>query len=279
MTSSTTTRAILVNRRLSRRSISARSSADHRCSRRRSPATRLRPRPPCWVAPRCSSAVSSRNTDSRSRRMRHELVDVVPPLGQHPGDLGQIQPAVGRRDPELAAVRGAPRKPARASTSAAPARSATPDPGRLSAGGVEDLGHRALGQQPSAADDRDRVGDQLHLAQDVAGDQDRLAPVGEAAHRRPDLVDARRVESVGRLVEDQQVRVLEQGRGDGEPLLHAERVGPEPVLGRGRPAPPPPAPGRSGAAAHRSRGPAGPGSSGRRRGGRTSAARRSRRSG
>ena len=42
-----------------------------------------------------------------------------------------------------------------------------------------------------------------------------------AAH----LVDALRVEAVGRLVEDQQVRVAEQRGGDAEALLHAERVG------------------------------------------------------
>ena len=41
---------------------------------------------------------------------------------------------------------------------------------------------------------------------------------------RAHLAHAGRVEAVGRLVEDEQLRVLEQRRGDAEPLLHAQRV-------------------------------------------------------
>ena len=41
----------------------------------------------------------------------------------------------------------------------------------------------------------------------------------------------RRIEAVRRLVEDQQVGVLEQRRGDAEPLLHPLRVRPEAVAG------------------------------------------------
>jgi hypothetical protein len=51
----------------------------------------------------------------------------------------------------------------------------------------------------------------------------------ESASPLADLVDARGVEPVGGLVEDQQVGVLEQGPGDGQPLLHAEGVGAEAV--------------------------------------------------
>jgi len=40
----------------------------------------------------------------------------------------------------------------------------------------------------------------------------------------------RRVEPVGRLVEDQQSRILQQRRRDTQPLLHAERVRRVPVL-------------------------------------------------
>ena len=39
----------------------------------------------------------------------------------------------------------------------------------------------------------------------------------------PDLHDPGRVQPVGRLVEDQQLRVREEGRGDAQPLLHAQR--------------------------------------------------------
>ena len=50
-----------------------------------------------------------------------------------------------------------------------------------------------------------------------------------------DLADAGRVEAVGRLVEDQQLGVLEQGGRDRQPLLHAERVGLVAVAGPARP--------------------------------------------
>ena len=46
----------------------------------------------------------------------------------------------------------------------------------------------------------------------------------ELAHELPDLADPRRIETVGRLVEDQHVRLAEQGLRDPEPLPHPERV-------------------------------------------------------
>ena len=52
-----------------------------------------------------------------------------------------------------------------------------------------------------------------------------------------DLADAGRVEPVGRLVEDQQLGLLQQRRGDREPLLHAERVALVAVRRRGRSGP------------------------------------------
>ncbi len=53
----------------------------------------------------------------------------------------------------------------------------------------------------------------------------RATAVGERADQPAHLVDALRVEAVGRLVEDQQRRVAEQRGGDAEALLHAQRVG------------------------------------------------------
>src|SRR5690606_40113099 len=48
-----------------------------------------------------------------------------------------------------------------------------------------------------------------------------------------DLPDAFRVETVGRLVEDQDVRVAQYGGGDAEPLTHAHGVALE-LSSRGR---------------------------------------------
>ena len=90
---------------------------------------------------------------------------------------------------------------------------------------AEQLVDRARCQQLAVADDGGRRADLLHLGQDVRAQQHGHAGRPEVADRLPDLADARGVETVRRLVEDEQVRLLEQGRGDREPLLHAERVG------------------------------------------------------
>jgi hypothetical protein len=57
------------------------------------------------------------------------------------------------------------------------------------------------------------------------------------ARRRPrpqeraEPADAARVEPVGRLVEDQEPRVAEEGRGQAEALAHAQRVAADPAAG------------------------------------------------
>ena len=76
------------------------------------------------------------------------------------------------------------------------------------------------------------VGELLHLAEQVAGDQHRAALGGERLEQVAHPADALRVEPVGRLVEDQHPRVADQRGGDPEPLLHAQRVTLELALGR-----------------------------------------------
>ncbi len=57
--------------------------------------------------------------------------------------------------------------------------------------------------------------------------------------QRAHLAGALRVEAVGRLVEDQQVaRRQQRGRGERQPLAHAQRVGAVPLAGRGEQADP-----------------------------------------
>ena len=123
--------------------------------------------------------------------------------------------------------------PAARSTSATASRS-TPGSTRTRTDGRavlgQHLGDRAGGHPAAGRDDRDRVADQLDLAEDVAGQHHGHPGLGEVAHQRAHLPDAARVEAVGRLVQDQQLRLLEQRRGDREPLLHAQRVRLHPVL-------------------------------------------------
>ena len=59
-------------------------------------------------------------------------------------------------------------------------------------------------------DDDDAVGDELHLAHEVAGDEDGAALVGEAAEQRADPPHPVEVEAVDRLVEEQHPRVADR---------------------------------------------------------------------
>lgn len=90
---------------------------------------------------------------------------------------------------------------------------------------------RTGGHPPSTGDDRHVVTYLLDLGQDVAGDQHRDPGGGEAAHQVPHLPDAGRVQPVGRLVEDQQLGLFEEGGGHREPLFHAQRVRLHPLVG------------------------------------------------
>jgi hypothetical protein len=81
-----------------------------------------------------------------------------------------------------------------------------------------------LSQQPAAADNDEPVGGQRHLGDQVAGHKHRPALGGESTQQVPNPADALRIQSVGRLVEQQDARVTEQGHSDTEPLAHAERV-------------------------------------------------------
>ena len=55
----------------------------------------------------------------------------------------------------------------------------------------------------------------------------------EAAEQVQHLDHAQRVDRGRRLVEDQDVGILDQRVGDAEPLEHAPRVGVDPVIGPG----------------------------------------------
>ena len=87
---------------------------------------------------------------------------------------------------------------------------------------------RARRDDAPGRDDRDAVGEGLRLVHVVRGEEDRLAQVAQAADHVPGLAARRGVEAGGRLVEEEQLGVADQGEGDVEPpLLPArERRGP-----------------------------------------------------
>ena len=84
-----------------------------------------------------------------------------------------------------------------------------------------DVGDAALGEDLSAVDDRDARAQLLELGEDVAADEDRLAEAAQLAEQLAQLDAGPRVEAGGRLVEEQDLRVVDEGVREAESLLHA----------------------------------------------------------
>ena len=73
--------------------------------------------------------------------------------------------------------------------------------------------------------DRHPVGDHLDLAEQVRVDEDRPPLALELQEQVADLLAADRVHAVGRLVQEDHLRVVEERLGDPQPLLHPLGVG------------------------------------------------------
>src|SRR5262245_7565984 len=86
-----------------------------------------------------------------------------------------------------------------------------------------DVGHPALGEHLAAIDDRDAGAQLLELGKDVAADHDRLAHRAELAEELAKLDAGPWVQARRGLVEEQHLRVVDEGVGQAETLLHAAR--------------------------------------------------------
>src|SRR4051812_32131596 len=78
-------------------------------------------------------------------------------------------------------------------------------------------GRRALGHDPPLLDDRHAVAQRLRLVEVVRGEQDRLAQVLQRADDLPRVAPRRGIEARRRLVEEDQLRVADEGQGEVEP--------------------------------------------------------------
>jgi hypothetical protein len=76
----------------------------------------------------------------------------------------------------------------------------------------------AVGQQAAAGDDDDAVGDGVGLLQPVGGEQHRAARRHVAAYPLPEGAAGVHVQRGGGLVQDQQLGVAGQGKGQPHPL-------------------------------------------------------------
>src|SRR3977135_2286565 len=75
---------------------------------------------------------------------------------------------------------------------------------------VQELRHGREAYELAVVDDRDAGADLLHLAEDVARDEHRLALRGQPAQQIAHLDYACRVQPVRRLIQDEQVWVVQQ---------------------------------------------------------------------
>ena len=86
-------------------------------------------------------------------------------------------------------------------------------------------GQGVLEHQHPLPDDAHGVGHLVDLTEQVAGDHHRHAkPAGQVPDQLPHLLDARRVQAVGGLVQNQQLGIAQQGRGNAQPLLHPQGI-------------------------------------------------------
>lgn len=87
---------------------------------------------------------------------------------------------------------------------------------------LDQLQGGCFGDQLSAADEDQLLRHLLHLAHQVAGDEDGPAGICTSTHQLPDPGDAVRVQPVHGLVQDEDLRVSQQGGGDPQALAHAQ---------------------------------------------------------
>ena len=95
----------------------------------------------------------------------------------------------------------------------------------------DQLAAGALGHQPALVDDADPVAEALGLLHVVRGVEHRQALAAERLDALEDGVAALRVDAHGRLVEHQELGVVQQAGGDVGPALHAARVVADAVAG------------------------------------------------
>ena len=110
------------------------------------------------------------------------------------------------------------------------ARAAHPQPGLL-AHLRDQLAAGALGDEAAFVDDADAVAQPLGLLHVVRGVEHRQAAAAQRLDALEDGVAALRVDADGRLVEHQQLGLVQQTGGDVATPLHAARVALDPLVG------------------------------------------------
>src|ERR1041385_7128835 len=81
----------------------------------------------------------------------------------------------------------------------------------------------AVEDEDAAFDDADLVADVGKFRKDVTGNEDRLAHVAQLLEEASHLYAGARVETAGRLVEQEDLRLVKQDASKAEALIHAAR--------------------------------------------------------
>ena len=87
-------------------------------------------------------------------------------------------------------------------------------------GEAADFGRRSLREDPAAIQDRDAVAI-FGFFHEMRGDDDGDALLGQRGDAPPELAPGQRIGAAGRLVEKQDLGLVQQRRRHGEPLLEA----------------------------------------------------------
>ena len=91
--------------------------------------------------------------------------------------------------------------------------------------GARNVSSSILDDEPAAIENTDPSAQRFDLGEQMTGQEDRRAAGVEREEQLADFADALRVKAIGRLVEDKQLGLPHQCRGEPKALAHAERVG------------------------------------------------------
>ena len=86
---------------------------------------------------------------------------------------------------------------------------------------IAEFGECTFDKELARLDDTDGVAELLDFGHDMRGENDGFAPVAAFTDKLDDRARGHNVEATGRLVEDHDGRVVDEGACDGSLLLHA----------------------------------------------------------
>src|SRR5690606_9871633 len=86
---------------------------------------------------------------------------------------------------------------------------------------LDRIAEMAVPDDATLLEDADGRADLFEVREDVARDDDGLSHLPELFEKRANLDASARVETARGLVENEDVRVMEEGLREGKPLLHA----------------------------------------------------------